>query len=113
MPPVGVIHAVVELAAVGLRFDADTGDHDHFNQVYRTVVDPGRAISPAASAVHHLTAEHVHGLPELSVALQGLEEAARRFKPTILVSHNASFEEAFLPDLVAALTPDNSAVRIG
>ena len=99
--------AVVELAAVGLRFDPVTGDHNHFCKVYRTVVDPGRAIPPEASAVHHLTAEHVRRQPKLSVALQGLDEAARRFKPMILVSHNAAFEEAFLPDFVAALTPDN------
>ena len=99
--------AVVELAAVGLRFDPVTGDHDHFCKVYRTVVDPGRAIPPEASAVHHLTAQHVHGQPKFSDALRGLQEAVLRFEPTILVSHNASFEEAFLPDLVATLTPDN------
>ena len=99
--------AVVELAAVGLRFDPATRNHDRFCKVYRTVVDPGRAIPPDASAVHHLTAEHVRGQPRLAEALQGLAEAARRFEPTILVSHNASFEEAFLPGLVATLTPDN------
>ena len=96
--------AVVELAAVGLRFDPVTGDPDHFCKVYRTVVDPGRAIPPEASAVHHLTAQHVHEQPKFSDALRGLQEAARRFEPTILVSHNASFEEAFLPDLVATLS---------
>ena len=43
------VDAVVELAAVGLRFDPVTGDHDHFDKVYRTVVDPGRSIPPGAS----------------------------------------------------------------
>ena len=55
--------AVVELAAVGLRFDPVTGDHDHFCKVYRTIFDPGRATPPEASAVVGRLAHHPGGMP--------------------------------------------------
>ncbi|MYD92469.1 MAG: 3'-5' exonuclease [Chloroflexi bacterium] len=97
----------VELAAVGLRFDPATGTHDYFQKIFDTCIDPGRDIPPAASAVHHLTAEHVRGQPHLAAALHGLEEAVRPFEPTLLVAHNASFEAGFLPDLAARLVPGN------
>ncbi len=97
----------VELAAVRLRFDPVTGEHDCFQKIFESRIDPGRDIPPTASAVHHLTAEHVRGQPDLSAALCGLEEEVRRFEPSVLVAHNASFEAAFLPDLAARLLPED------
>ena len=97
--------AVVEIASVAIRIDLDTGRHDIFQALSNALVDPGREIPATASAVHHLTAEHVRGQPDLTQTLESLCRAASAFRPTVLAAHDAAFEAGFLPDL--ARTPDD------
>ena len=97
--------AVVEIASVVIHIDPGTGQHDIFQTLSNSLVDPGRDIPVTASAVHHLTAEHVRGQPELAEAVLDLCRAAGPFQPTVLVAHNAAFEAGFLPDLARTLTP--------
>ena len=99
--------AVVEIASVAIRFDLDTGRHDIFQTLSNSLVDPGREIPATASAVHHLTAEHVRGQPDLAQALESLCQAASAYRPTMLVAHDATFAAGFLPDLARTLTPEN------
>ena len=100
-------HAVVELAAIGVRIDPATGQYDACRALFATLVDPGRAIPPAASAVHHITDRDVQGQPCLAAALDNLQAAVCKFRPTVMVAHHAAFDSAFLPDLAATLTPDD------
>ena len=99
--------AVVEIASVAIRIDLDTGRHDIFQTLSNTLVDPGREIPATASAVHHLTAEHVCGQPALAQALESLCQAASAYRPTMLVAHDAAFAAGFLPDLARTLTPEH------
>ena len=87
------------------RFGPATGQYDALQTLFTSLVDPGRDIPPAASAVHHLTAENVAGQPGLPEALTA---AVRAFQPHVLVAHNAMFEVGFLPDLAGALTPEDA-----
>ena len=100
--------AVVELAAVGLRIDPATGQHDAPQTLFTSLVDPKRDIPAAASAVHHLTARDVQGQPDLAQALAGLQAAVRDFQPAVLVAHNAIFDAGFLPGVAGVLTPDDA-----
>ena len=99
--------AVVEIASVAIRIDLDTGRHDIFQTLSNALVDPGREIPATASAVHHLTAEHVRGQPALAQALESLCQAASAYRPTMLVAHDAAFAAGFLPDLAPTLTPEH------
>ena len=98
---------VVELAAVGARMDPATGRYDTLETLFTSLVDPQCAVPATASAVHHLTTRDLQGQPDLAQALAGLQAAVRDFRPQLLVAHNAAFEAAFLPDLAAALTPED------
>ena len=80
---------VVEIAAVtvlGARVDHG----------FDSLVNPGIPIPPTASAVHHLTDEHVRGAPTLD-ELAG--KLAERAQDAVLVAHNAGFDRSFLPSL--------------
>ena len=101
-------HRVVDIAAVGVCIvDPATGSQDAWQPLYSSLVDPERDIPAAASAVHHLTAKDVAGQPRLPEVLAALTAAVRAFRPDVLIAHNASFDAGFLPDLGAALTPDD------
>ena len=60
---------------------------------FETLVDPGRAIPPASTRVHHISDEMVRGAPDIA-------EAGRQFhdfcRGSVLVAHNAPFDLAFL-----------------
>lgn len=79
---------VCEVAAVILKDDSVVGS-DH------TFVDPGRDIPVTASAVHHITIDHVKGAPTLKDAVAGL----KLDKVDYIVAHNADFDKGFLPML--------------
>lgn len=61
------------------------------------VVNPGRAIPPTASAIHHITNGEVVGAPTLDEAWSML--AAYRQLTHCWVAHNAPFDRAFLQRL--------------
>ncbi|MET4100966.1 DNA polymerase-3 subunit epsilon [Roseovarius sp. MBR-78] len=62
-------------------------------ETFDTLVNPGRAIPPASTRVHHITDAMVEGAPDI-------REAGRRFhdfcRGAVLVAHNAPFDLAFL-----------------
>ncbi len=79
---------IVQIAAVrcvnGRRVDGET---------FESLVNPGRNIPAAATAVHHITNEMVSGAPPIG-------EIGRRFhgfaRGAVLVAHNAPFDLEFL-----------------
>ena len=62
-------------------------------ETFDTLVNPGRAIPPASTRVHHITDAMVEGAPTIA-------EAGQRFhdfcQGAVLVAHNAPFDLAFL-----------------
>lgn len=62
-------------------------------EAFETLVDPGRPVPPAASAVHGITDAMLAGAPDIATA-------GRRFhdfcEGSVLVAHNAPFDLAFL-----------------
>ncbi|MEQ8902396.1 MAG: exonuclease domain-containing protein [Roseovarius sp.] len=62
-------------------------------ETFDTLVNPGRAIPPASTRVHHITDAMVESAP-------GISEAGQRFhdfcQGAVLVAHNAPFDLAFL-----------------
>lgn len=91
----GVSHeedAVVELAAVVTSASETIGWGS-------SLVNPGRPIRPEASAVHHLTEEHVADAPAIDEAIDLAMSAAVRDAETPVVAyvaHNAPFDRGFL-----------------
>ncbi len=61
--------------------------------LHSSLVDPGRPIDPAASAVNGLTSEDLRGQPRFSELAEGLLE---RIHGAVLVAHNAPFDLGFL-----------------
>lgn len=62
-------------------------------ETFERLVDPGRRIPAASSAVHGITTEMVRGEPRLDEVLPAFAEFAR---DTVLVGHNVAFDMAFL-----------------
>ena len=82
---------VVELAA--LRIDTD-GEESCFHRL----VNPGRAIPPGVTCIHHITDEMVADAPHFSsVAKEFLAFADE----STLVAHNALFDLGFLQESLA------------
>ena len=82
---------VVEIAARRIELDGSVSS-------FQTLVDPGRSIPPAVTAIHHITDAMVSGSPRFS-------EAARRFldfaENSTLAAHNARFDLGFLQEGLA------------
>jgi exodeoxyribonuclease X len=77
---------VIEVAVVRLDDGAE----------FSSLINPGRPIPPAASAVHHLTDAHVVGAPHLA----DIEDELRQFiGQRTLAAHNASFDSRMLAAL--------------
>lgn len=62
-------------------------------EVFERLVDPGRPVPPASTAVHGITDELVQGQPPLE---QVLPLFARFCADTVLVGHNVGFDMGFL-----------------
>lgn len=79
---------IVQIAALRLL-----GGRRIPGESFEELVDPGRPIPAAATAVHHITEEMVRGRP-------GIAEVGRRFhafaRGAVLVAHNAPFDLEFL-----------------
>lgn len=79
---------VVEVAAVDLLPSGELADP----QMH--LVNPGRAIPPAASAVHHITARDVDNAPKLETVIGDYSR-----HNVVYVAHNSAFDSQFLPML--------------
>lgn len=86
-----VVDRVVEIAARRIECDGSVS-------CFQTLVNPGRSIPGAVSAIHHITDDMVADSPRFS-------EAARKFldfsEGSTLVAHNARFDLAFLQEGLA------------
>jgi DNA polymerase-3 subunit epsilon len=79
------VDRVCEIGVVRFRADGEVLDE------YATLVDPQRPM--AATAIHGISAEQVHGAPAFADVAPELE---RLLAGTVVVAHNLAFEDAFL-----------------
>jgi DNA polymerase III epsilon subunit-like protein len=84
--------AVVEVACSVIRGGREV-------RSFTSLINPGIAIPPRASAVHHLRDEDVRSEPSLADVSPVVELLARG---AVVVAHNAAFDRAFLPMLADA-----------
>ena len=79
---------IVQIAAVrivnGKRVEAE---------VFDTLVNPGRSIPAASTAVHGITEAMVQGAPDIATAGRAFHKFA---EGAVLIAHNAPFDMAFL-----------------
>ena len=87
--------AIVEIASV------DLGSDGSIISTAETLVQPGRPVSPAASAIHHLIDDDLKGAPALEDVIQKFAGA------DAYVAHNCSFEKSFLDGILGR--PSGSA----
>ena len=81
---------VVEFGAV--RFEASGRELGRFARL----VNPGRAMSPGAQAVHGISDGDVAGAPPVRAVLPAFLEFLGNPGETTLLAHNAAFDAAFL-----------------
>ncbi len=67
------------------------------------LIDPGRPISPATSAIHHLIDEDVAGAPAWLDAAPAILGAGAGPPPLALVAHRAAFEQRWCAPVLKAL----------
>ena len=92
------VDRIVEIAVVGIDFDRRS-----YHKLFHSLVDPGIAIPPEASAIHHITTAMVAGkAPTLDRIRADLEALAHPAIP--FAAHNAPFDSAFLKPAVPAWT---------
>jgi exodeoxyribonuclease X len=83
------VDGVVEVACTLVRNGSEL-------ESFSSLIDPGRPIPAVASAVHHITNEHVRGAPSLGDVRPKL---AALCLGAVVVAHNARFDLGFLPFL--------------
>lgn len=83
--------ALVEVGAVDVFWNERVGGWC-LEEIGSTLVNPGRSIPPAASAVHHLTDADVARAPDPVTALRAYLEPVAEAADAVLVAHNAAFD---------------------
>jgi DNA polymerase III alpha subunit (gram-positive type) len=83
------VDRVVEVACALVRDGREV-------EAFSTLIDPGCVIPAVASAVHHITNEHVRGSPLLDDFRATLTQMCAG---AVVVAHNARFDLGFLPFL--------------
>jgi len=82
---------VIELGMIRFEFDPQTGHILSVGQVFDELEDPGFAIPPASTAVHHITDDMVQGLRiddnQVHAFLRDVE---------VVIAHNAGFDRPFV-----------------
>jgi len=73
------------------------------------LVKPDRAIHPSAMAVHHLTEKDIANAPTLEAVEQEVKDYV---KGTVLIAHNAAFDQSMLPFLNTPEYPWLDSLRI-
>lgn len=73
------------------------------------LVDPKKPIHPSAMAVHHLTEKDIAGAPELHIVEP---EVKAYVEGTVLIAHNAAFDQSMLPFLNTPEFPWLDSLRI-
>jgi len=69
------------------------------------LIDPGRPISPATSAIHHLIDEDVAGAPRWQHAAPPILRGEPGPAPAALVAHRATFEQRWCGDVMTGRLP--------
>lgn len=78
---------IVQIAGVRIARGRLTGER------FETLVNPGRPISPASTAIHHITDDMVAGAPDMTAALSAFHHFA---EDAVLIAHNAPFDMGLL-----------------
>lgn len=78
---------IVQIAGVRIARGKLTGER------FDTLVNPGRSIPPASTAIHHVTDEMVADAPDMTTALNAFRHFA---EGAVLIAHNAPFDMGLL-----------------
>lgn len=79
--------SIVQIAGLRLARGRLTGER------FETLVNPGRAIPPASTAIHGITDQMVAEAPDLTAALNAFHHFC---DDSVLIAHNAPFDMGFL-----------------
>jgi exodeoxyribonuclease X len=90
---------VVEIAAVKVELDGAAGPGWVARSGWQSFANPGRAIPPEASAIHHIIDADVSGAPLLGNAVELVIGPDWPNGIDIVAAHNARFDREFLPML--------------
>lgn len=88
---------IIEIGAI--RFDASGREHGRFE----SLVQPGRAVSPGAQAVHGISDAELAGAPPAEVVLSELLQWVGEPADLLFLAHHARFDAAFLGSAFARL----------
>lgn len=78
---------IVQIAGLRLARGRLTGER------FETLVDPGRPVPPASTALHGITDDMLRGAPDLTAALTAFQHFC---EGSVLIAHNAPFDMGFL-----------------
>ncbi len=102
-PLAALAYCVFDLETTGLDIETDAivsvgavrvlGSRVLASENFATLVDPGRPIPPASTAIHGIDDAAVAGAPDAAAAIAQLKRFAH---DAVLVAHNAAFDLAFV-----------------